>query len=458
MPSAPRSLCHVMYTLSTLSLSVPAAVCVDQQLAAASLPTRFNPSILTLDQAATGPTALQALLAQPNSLAESNLPLLLLPATPTAQGEAAELLKLLQTPQVEDAIAVVLEPDRSAGTAWGPQFTPNPASVNQPQPSQPLQIPTTDDYSGHGIGSLPRPGRFAPEMSRLAATPDTLSNPTAHEFPLAGTPASSTTSSHPSAASPADVSPSPAVPVVNGEPWLPLHRRQTFPGTNLNSVPAANAPGVTISNPSAQSLSWGTIGLGLGFQERTRFSNTADGGLGLGVGLGDAQRAVGVQVGLGLVDLSDLFADGSLSVEIHRELNPDWTIALGVNGLATWGAPDGGSSLYGVTTKRFRLRSNPRQPLSELTVSLGIGGGQFRSEQDILAEIDSVGIFGSAAVRIVEPVSGIVEWTGQDLTLGLSITPIPQLPLVLNPAVSDITGNAGDGARFIFGAGFGFRF
>ncbi len=47
---------------------------------------------------------------------------------------------------------------------------------------------------------------------------------------------------------------------------------------------------------------------------------------------------------------------------------------------------------------------------------------------------------------------------GQDLTIGTPIVPFRNLPLVVVPAVTDITGTAGNGARFIIGAGYSFSF
>ena len=75
--------------------------------------------------------------------------------------------------------------------------------------------------------------------------------------------------------------------------------------------------------------------------------------------------------------------------------------------------------------------------------------------KDVLALAN---VFGSVGLRVVEPVSVIADWTGQDLTLGTSIAPFRNFPLVITPAVADVTGNAGDGARFILGVGFGYSF
>ncbi|MEH2111968.1 hypothetical protein [Nostoc sp.] len=133
-------------------------------------------------------------------------------------------------------------------------------------------------------------------------------------------------------------------------------------------------------------------------------------------------------------------------------------IAVGVENAATFGSPDGGSSVYGVVSKVFQLKNDITEPFSTVTVSLGLGGGRFRSEYDVQKGIDSVNVFSSVALRLAEPISLIADWTGQDLTIGTSIAPFQNIPFVITPAVADITGNAGDGARFILGFGFGYFF
>ena len=253
--------------------------------------------------------------------------------------------------------------------------------------------------------------------------------------------------------------------------FTPLHRRrdrqpfrpETLPflqeeGEEKAKTPSVGSPGITIQNPSAYGAAWGNVGIGIGLQERVRFSDLADGVFGIGFGAGNPQKNVALQIGISLVDISDIFADGSISWKLHRQLPYDLNIALGQNGFATWGGPDGGSSLYGVVTKRFILKSDPGEFLSQVYLSLGVGGGQFRSESNIQNGQDSLGVFTSVAVRLAEPVSAIVEWTGQDMTLGFSYVPFRNLPLTLVPAITDITGSAGDGTRFIFGIGYGFSF
>ncbi|MDJ0706905.1 MAG: S-layer homology domain-containing protein [Leptolyngbyaceae cyanobacterium MO_188.B28] len=215
-------------------------------------------------------------------------------------------------------------------------------------------------------------------------------------------------------------------------------------------------PGSSIGIPTAFGADWGDVFVGGSFQERTRFTQTADGAVGLGFGLGDAQKLVGLELSVAFVDLEgDTFQDGGFSFKVHRQLPWGVAIAGGVENVATFGDPDGDQSGYGVVSKVWQF-DQPSQPFSTLTTSVGLGGGRFRQEVDL--DEDIVNVFGSVGLRVVEPVSAIVEWSGQDLNAGLSIAPFRNIPLVITPAAADITGNAGDGVRFILGVGFGANF
>jgi hypothetical protein len=217
------------------------------------------------------------------------------------------------------------------------------------------------------------------------------------------------------------------------------------------------SPSITYLTPSAYGKSLGQFSVGGSFQSRVRFSTESDGFTGGGFGLGDPRKAVGLDVSVGIADVTT-FKRGTIGFKIHRRLPANFAIAVGVDNAITWGKIDGDISPYGVVTKAFQLREDPRMPFSQLYVSGGAGTGRYRSEGDIINNRDSVGVFGSVAVRLVERVNFITEWSGQDLTLGFSILPFPRIPLVFNPAVTDLTGTAGDGPRFTFGVGFGFSF
>jgi hypothetical protein len=217
------------------------------------------------------------------------------------------------------------------------------------------------------------------------------------------------------------------------------------------------SPSITYLTPSAYGKSLGQFSVGGSFQAKVRYRSESDAFIGGGFGLGDPRKAVGLDVSIGIADVTT-FERGTIGFKIHQRLPRQFAIAVGVDNAITWGKVDGDISPYGVVTKAFQLREDPQMPFSQLYVSGGAGTGRYRSEGDIINHRDTVGVFGSIAVRAIERVNFITEWSGQDLTLGVSILPFPKIPLVFNPAVTDVTGTAGDGPRFTFGVGFGFSF
>ncbi|WP_051394497.1 hypothetical protein [Leptolyngbya sp. Heron Island J] len=228
--------------------------------------------------------------------------------------------------------------------------------------------------------------------------------------------------------------------------------------TNI-PTPYRSSPAITISNPSGFGADNFTGFVGVGYQERTRFGNKDDGGLVVGIGLGDARENIGVQLSYTVASFggSRDFGTGGFNAKLHKRLADDWSVALGWEGFATTGFVDFEDSIYGSVSHLIRTRDSITKPFSRVALTAGVGSGRFRTEDDVFDDRDSVGVFGSMAVRVAEPVSAIVEWTGQDLAAGLSITPFRDVPIVLLPAVRDIAG-AGDGGRFVMGAGFSFQF
>ncbi|HIK11125.1 MAG TPA: hypothetical protein IGS52_12785 [Oscillatoriaceae cyanobacterium M33_DOE_052] len=227
-----------------------------------------------------------------------------------------------------------------------------------------------------------------------------------------------------------------------------------------STLGAAASPGSSSGSPTAFGASLGQVFAGASYQERTRFTETSDGSISAGFGLGDARKYAGLEVAVSVLDLSSrnnddkAFDRGSFSFKLHRALPNNWAVALGYENAIVWGFTDAGSSVYGVVSKIIPFKNSPAEPFSSLTVSAGIGNGRFRSEDDFNRDEGTVNFFGSAGLRIIEQASVIADWTGQDLTLGASIVPFRNLPIVITPAVADITGSAGDGARFILGVGY----
>jgi len=150
------------------------------------------------------------------------------------------------------------------------------------------------------------------------------------------------------------------------------------------------------------------------------------------------------------------FKEGSFSFKIHRDLPANLAIAVGWEDAIHSSGTDGGSSVYGVVTSFIPTRSDGSWFLSSITLSAGLGNGRFQSEQAFSEDRNGVNGFGSVGIRLFRPMSLIADWTGQDLTLGASIVPFPRIPFFITPAYADVTGSAGDGARFVLGAGFDF--
>lgn len=219
-------------------------------------------------------------------------------------------------------------------------------------------------------------------------------------------------------------------------------------------------PGINISSPVGYGANWGNVAVGAGYQSRVRYAtDAADGSIGFGFGAGDAAKYVGLETSIAILSVSgnDAFERGSMSFKLHRQLPAGFAVAFGRENSIIWGGTDGGRSWYGTLTKVFVLK-DPTEWFSAMTLNFGLGDGRFRREADFKAGKDVIAPFASVSMRIQQPVALIADWSGQDLNLGLSITPIRNLGLYINPSIVDLTHSAGDGARFVLGVGFGYSF
>ena len=215
-------------------------------------------------------------------------------------------------------------------------------------------------------------------------------------------------------------------------------------------------PGSSAQSPTAYGADWGDGYLGAGFQGRMRYTKAlplhrrVDGAVFFGFGLGNSDRNVGFEGDITSYSTvrSGFLNHTSFSFKLHRNLPGNFAIAAGWEDALRTKGLDGGTSIYGVVSSAYK----------RLTMSGGLGGGRFRTESNIDNGIHRVNAFGSVGVRVADPVSLNADWAGQDLALAASIVPFARLPLYILPGVADVTGSAGDGARFILGVGLGFRF
>ena len=249
----------------------------------------------------------------------------------------------------------------------------------------------------------------------------------------------------------------------------PAPARVSLP-TNL----ARSAPGSSESSPSAFGASIGDGFVGLSYQASQRHAaNVQDGAVFGGVGLGDPVNAVGVEITV--TSYSTLRNEGSqslgfnfmrvggVSAMLHRRLSGNFAIAVGSENLLQWGSgSDGGSDVYGVVSTRQQLTGDPNGLFGSVTLNAGIGTGRFRpwvgDRFTGRPDTTGVGLFASGGLRLAPSTSFIADFSGQDLALGLSIAPFPNVPIVLTPVMADVMSRANPTARFVLGVGYGFHF
>ncbi len=232
---------------------------------------------------------------------------------------------------------------------------------------------------------------------------------------------------------------------------------------------STGSPSISLTVPTGFGASAGNAFVGLGYQSSTRVNDGQDAGISLGIGFGDPKDLVGLEVAFinystGL--RSSFLRNGGFSFKLHRLVNETTSVAFGIENFATYGASDATSSVYGAISTILQLEESAEKPFSSISFTLGVGGGRFRSISDINTLQGTVNVFGSVAVRAAEPISLIADWNGQTLSVGASIKPFRDLPLVITPGITDIAGNNTNGTRinglnglrFTLGVGYGINF
>ena len=223
-------------------------------------------------------------------------------------------------------------------------------------------------------------------------------------------------------------------------------------------------PSSTFITPNAYGADWGDFYVGsAGATERTNGGTDGndgiDGSIAAGMGFGNAARNVGVELNVGVINIDNFAADGTVGFKVHRvfpEAN-NLGVAVGWSNAVKWGdARRDEDTIYGVVTQRFDLRPN-RDNSMPLTTSLGVGTGAFRSTGAIEAGDNAPNVFGSVGLRVIPQVSLVSSWSGSALGLAASAAPF-NFPVVLTAGVSDLTGNTEEGAQFVGGLGYSFGF
>jgi hypothetical protein len=232
------------------------------------------------------------------------------------------------------------------------------------------------------------------------------------------------------------------------------------PTLQIERIPFWISPGSSSGTPTAYGAEFGDVFFGAGYQRRARYSHLDDGDAYVGFGLGNPRDYFGIELNFTSFTTvrHGFFKESSFSFKIHRDLPGNFAIAYGWEDAIHSSGTDGRNSMYGVLTESIPIRDNPDAFLSRITLSAGVGNGRFQSERAFDENRHGVNGFGSVGVRVFKPLAILADWTGQDLMLGASIVPFRRIPLFITPAYADVTGSAGDGARFVVGFGIDFSF
>ena len=239
-----------------------------------------------------------------------------------------------------------------------------------------------------------------------------------------------------------------------------LRLRYRIVGTPVAQVPvnaSLGAPGSSFGSPTAFGAAAWDAFVGLGFQQRTRFTVKADAAVVVGFGLGNVETYGAFEVALTSFSTArhSVGAAGSTSVKYHHDLPHRVRGSIGVENAASWGSTDGGRSIYVAFARAVQLRDDEGKFLGALSMNGGLGNGRFRSENDILSGHETFAPFGSVGLRLNSITSVAADWTGADLNAGFAFIPIQGRGLSISAGLADLTGRSGDGVRFIFSLGYG---
>lgn len=209
--------------------------------------------------------------------------------------------------------------------------------------------------------------------------------------------------------------------------------------------------GLSLENPTGIGGYIGTVGIGLAAQHKTRQSNKPDGNAGIYLGLGDPINYIGIGTSLSIYGLSNNrgtkhnIAESGINLDISKFLFKTFFLKFGVCNLRFWGpnktAMAAQKSYYGsATTFLTFLNKKPGHLLSYISITAGAGNGFFRKDKDFTpTNSGHFNPFMSIATPIFTKTNAVVEWTGHDISTGISsnIPFLIKLPLSIDIQVTD---------------------
>lgn len=213
------------------------------------------------------------------------------------------------------------------------------------------------------------------------------------------------------------------------------HGLDIFSADRYDEVAAL--PGSSLGAPSGMVSSWGSYFVALGGLTNTPGSDRTDGSASVGMGVGDPIKSIGSTISLSIGSVKPSGSPGergSLSVSIGKFfVGPQLGIAIGGINVTGWNdiTVKPKRSVYLAATKVIPFEDHP------VIITVGIGDNDFSDVQEINRE-DKTAAFAAIAVYLTPHISLIVDQTSGILTVGTSILPAADLPLVFTFGAFDI--------------------
>jgi hypothetical protein len=223
-------------------------------------------------------------------------------------------------------------------------------------------------------------------------------------------------------------------------------------------------PGLSFAGPSAFGANMGDVFVGASAAtagNRGNSINDIDASTSVGFGLGNSQKLVGLELSFNNGSVKNFGSNGTFDLKAHRivhaKASNQIAVAAGWKAFAQYQTKESSeqirpSSVYGVVTSYSLLKPNDPVNKMPVSLSLGVGGGDFRQGNA------STGVFAGAGVQVHPQVGVGLGWSGVGLNLGASFVPIPTLPLTITLQGADLTNNSVGGTTFALSIGYGFNF
>ncbi|MEI7934513.1 MAG: hypothetical protein WCH30_05600 [Chlorobiaceae bacterium] len=251
------------------------------------------------------------------------------------------------------------------------------------------------------------------------------------------------------------------IPALFG--FLSLHSPDAGAAQTSVTTYMPNNHGKSITTPVAWGAYNNVVFLGAGGTVPSPYTTKNDGAAVLGVGLGDPVENIGVQASLISIDISE-WKEYSSAFHLFRELGNADAIGVGVENVMLTSGGDADKSFYVVYSRGLQYESvlNKDIKTTKLHYSVGAGTGRFgdKSPQDIADGKGRHGtyIFGNLAYEVADSFNIVTDWNGLNLNAGVSKSfTISNVPFAVTAGLADLTRNSGDGVRFVFAGGFGFK-